>query len=187
MFSTIVRDAYLGTAIDIYANFYDGGFKPLTPSYFIARLYISPKEITVPFIIFQNENYKGPIYIAPSPIPIYDSDPNNLSDIEQFDRATIIDYKWLSPVEWEVTVNASSPFILVFTEPYDKLWRAYVGNNEIKPTPIYNMVNGFAINQTGIIKIRLYYTLQSYFNFGVLVSLSGALFLALLAFRGRII
>jgi uncharacterized membrane protein YfhO len=82
----------------------------------------------------------------------------------------LLNYKRISPVEWEVTVNASSLFVLVFTEPYDRLWRAYVNGKEVEPIMLYGMVNGFPINETGILRIKIYYTLQTYYNIGLLTS-----------------
>ncbi|MEM3829242.1 MAG: hypothetical protein QXP36_08535, partial [Conexivisphaerales archaeon] len=55
--------------------------------------------------------------------------------------------------------------------PYDRLWRAYVNGKEVESTPLYGMVNGFQINDTGIIHIKLYYTLQTYYTIGLMVSL----------------
>ncbi|MEM2911830.1 MAG: hypothetical protein QW146_04920 [Candidatus Bathyarchaeia archaeon] len=143
---------YPGTAVDIYARFYDGEFKPLTPSYFVARLPVYPREINISLVIFRNEKYRGTIYV---------SNTTNFLEIEQ-----------ISPVEWNVKVNASESFLLTFTEPYDKLWRAYVNGKELKPFPIMDLVNGFQINDTGILNIRLYYTLQDYNNVGWAISLT---------------
>jgi len=163
VFNVKVPYKYRGTTIDIYANFYDGGFKRLTPFYFIARLPVFPREIKVPFIVFENEEYNGPIY------------PSNFTEMVR-----ILDYRQISPVEWEVTVNASSPFILTFTEPYDRLWRAYVNDKEIEPILLHGTINGFPLNETGIVHIRIYYTLQTYYNLGLLISSASFIILAFL-------
>ncbi|OLD03489.1 MAG: hypothetical protein AUJ07_06310 [Crenarchaeota archaeon 13_1_40CM_3_53_5] len=81
--------------------------------------------------------------------------------------ANVTSYQSTSGVELRVTAEASSPFVLVLTEPYDRLWTAYVGNDEVKPTPIYGLVNGFLVNQTGTVNIRIYYTLQNYLYIGM--------------------
>jgi hypothetical protein len=101
--------------------------------------------------------YRGPIYAS------------NLT-LAYVENPSWVGYEQISPVEWEVTVNASKSFVLVFTEPYDELWRAYIEHDEVKPISVYNMVNGFIINRTGILKIRLYYTLQSYYILGLAIS-----------------
>jgi len=69
-----------------------------------------------------------------------------------------------------LTVDASSPFLLVLTEPYDRLWRAYVGNVELKPVPVYGLVNGFLVDQTGVLSVRVDYALQNYFYLGTALS-----------------
>ena len=172
MFNVSVPYTYPYTAIDIYANFYDGGFRPLTPLYFIARLLVYPRNITVPFIVFENEEYVGPIYtINPTLIQIGENEEfNNSLRVSNTWSADLLNYTQISPVEWKAVINASSPFILVFTEPYDRLWRAYVNGKEIEPIPLYGLVNGFYVNQTGIVHIKIYYTLQTYFNIGLFIS-----------------
>jgi hypothetical protein len=148
-----VPNNYLGTAVDIYANFYNESSQSLTQSYFIGRLSVTPREITVPFIVFENEDYSGEVY--------GDSRVVYKTEVKQ-----------ITPVEWNVNVNTSKPFVLIFTEPYDKLWRAYVNGKEVKPFPFMDLVNGFQINETGALNIRLYYTLQDYYNLGCTISIT---------------
>jgi len=62
VFNVKIPHNYPGTAVDIYANIYDGGFKPLSPLYYLGRFEIEPSYITVPFIVFENEKYAGPVY-----------------------------------------------------------------------------------------------------------------------------
>jgi hypothetical protein len=176
VFKVKVPYAYPGTAIDVYANFYDGSFRPLTPSYFVARLLVSPKEVNIPFIVFENEEYSGPVYIQSS----VSEGANDTLQVFKTGVACLLNYKQISPVEWEVTVNASSPFVLVFTEPYDRLWRAYVNGKEVEPIMLYGMVNGFPIIETGILHIRIYYTLQTYYNIGLFTSCISFITLAFL-------
>ena len=87
IFKVKVPYTYPGTAIDIYANLYDGCFKRLTPSYFIARLLIIPREITVPFIVFENEEYDGPIYPS-SLVLTYGLNLAKILNVEEFDTTT---------------------------------------------------------------------------------------------------
>jgi len=89
--------------------------------------------------------------------------------------AQIISYEKINPTLWKVVVNATSPFMLSFAESYDPLWRAnvYVDNKlveTVKPVPLYSVINGFWINQTGIIKIVIRYTPQVWFEYGLAVS-----------------
>jgi hypothetical protein len=170
VFKVKVPYMYPGTAVDIYANLYDRDFRPLTPSYFIVRLPVSPREVTVPFVVFENEEYSGPVYIQSLASASLEGEVNDSLQEFKAEMVGLLNYKQISPVEWEVTVNASSPFILVFTEPYDRLWRAYVNGKEVEPITLYSMVNGFPINETGILCIKIYYTLQTYYNIGLLTS-----------------
>ena len=94
--------------------------------------------------------------------------------------ANLTSYQQTAGDEFRITTQASAPFVLILTEPYDTLWRAYVGNSEIKPTPIYGIVNGFLVNQTGVVNIKIYYTLQNYLYLGAGLSAT-SLSLSLLA------
>jgi hypothetical protein len=178
VFRVKVPYTYPGTAIDLYANFYDGGFQQLTSSYFVARLPVSPREVTLRFVVFENEAYNGLVYVNHEV-----SSPQEIFEVEK--ASSLRNYKQISPVEWEVDINASSPFVLVFTEPYDRLWRAYVNGKEVEPVALYNVVNGFPISETGTLHIRIYYTLQTYLNAGLLTSgLSFAILVSLCAYQG---
>jgi len=130
----------------------------------------SPREITVPFVVFENEEYSGPVYIQSLASTSLEGEVNDSLQEPKAEMVSLLNYKQISPVEWEVTVNASSPFILVFTEPYDRLWKAYVNGKEVEPITLYSMVNGFPINETGISRIKIYYTLQTYYNIGLFIS-----------------
>jgi hypothetical protein len=227
-FNVTVPESFEGTAIDIYANFYDGSFRPISPAYFVGTFKVRgttlvrdgpPKlhvvrdafllNVYVPrsggyvlalkavgslnvngtqlkcdggwaYISFP-ELKRGRCVIAISTddeayvqgLALLSTgrgggDPHQVLKAEV--PAWLLSSRQVSPVEWEVVVNASSPFVLVFTEPYDRLWRAYVNSKEVEPVALYGMVNGFPISETGILRIRIYYTLQTYFNAGLLTS-----------------
>ena len=131
---------------------------------------VSPREVTVPFVVFENEEYSGPIYIQSLVLTGLEGEVNDSLQVSKAGTAGLLNYKQISPVEWKVTVNASNPFILVFTESYDRLWRAYVNGKEIEPIALYGLINGFLINETGILCIKIYYTLQTYYNIGLFTS-----------------
>ena len=160
---------YPETSIDLYANYYDSEYKPLTPIYFIDRLTLVPNEITNRYIIFENKDFAGPVFSQSLDLANNENVTELLSSnasIVSSPSANVTRYEHTSGVELTVTVAVSSPFILVLTEPYDGLWRAYVGNVEVHPMLIYGLVNGFPVNQTGTIDIRIYYTLQNYLYMG---------------------
>jgi hypothetical protein len=227
-FNVTIPEGFEGTAVDIYANFYDGGFRPISPAYFVGTFKVrgatlvrdGPPELHVvrdaylldvyvprsgeyalalkavgslsvngtrlkcdggwAYISFP-ELKRGRCVIAISTddeayvqgLALLSIDRGSISPHQVFKAevpASLLSSRQVSPVEWEVVVNASSPFALVFTEPYDRLWRAYVNGKEVEPVALYGMVNGFPISETGILHIRIYYTLQTYFNVGLLTS-----------------
>lgn len=152
-FPLIINERYNGNAIDVYIDFYGSAFTRVTPLIYIGRFKVEPDYIQINVTVFENLGYKGSLFVNPT------------------EAGKVIYYKRISPVEWEVIINASEPFILTFTEPYDRLWRAYVDGEAIDSIPLYGLVNGFVINKTGIIHIKIYYTLQTYYVAGMLVSL----------------
>jgi len=174
---------YPETSIDLYANFYDGGYKPLTPIYFIDRLTLVPSQVTNRYIIFENKDFAGPVFSQNVNIASNANMTELLTSnasIVSSPSANLTSYQQTGGDEFRITAQASAPFVLILTEPYDTLWRAYVGNSEVKPTPIYGIVNGFLVNQTGAVNIRIYYTLQNYLYLGMAFS-AASLSLSLLA------
>lgn len=225
-------------SLDIYLNYYDGGFKPISPIYYLGSLVFnrssiqyqqdnelgnlfnstikeamsSPitKDISVfapksdeYFLVVKSDTevnigyaeeviqlvtvsgdwqYFGPIMLQQGVHEVGVSSytkahiysvalvPSNL-ELQSENSATLAKYERVSPVEWSVTVDASAPFVIVFTEPYDPLWRAYVNGKEIEPIKLYDTVNGFYLEDTGLLHIKIYYKLQDYFNLGYALSL----------------
>jgi len=159
--------SYPGTAVDVYANIYGGSFRPLSPLYYAGRFEIEPSYINVPFIVFENEKYTGPIYIAQG-------------------TANIVSHEHISPVEWTIRVNSTSPYTIIFTEPYDTLWKAYVRGTQLSSVSAYGAVNSFAVNVTGSCEIRLHYTLQDYFLWGSATSMTTAILCVLYISKNKI-
>ena len=225
-------------SLDIYLNYYDGGFKPISPIYYLGSLVFngssiqyqqdnelgnlfnatikearsSPitKDISVfapksdeYFLVVKSDTevnisyaeeviqlvtasgdwqYFGPIMLQQGVHEVGVSSytkahiysvallPSNL-ELQSENSAALAKYERVSPVEWSGTVDASAPFVIVFTEPYDPLWRAYVNGKEIEPIKLYDTVNGFYLEDTGLLHIKIYYKLQDYFNLGYALSL----------------
>lgn len=315
---------YPYTSVDIYANFYDCCYRPLTPSYYVARLPVVPNTVNISFIVFENEKYSGPIYATNAIalvyglsfdelmksgivdtqkwvyIPYSHNIPSNILNITNLiiyngsslpknldilndqkmgyisvlnlpkhlidvndklildfyiprngtyylfiksngtfyinntyiscnipmncfvkftlkkginyliissknktyiyslilfnnnafellnENSTyvprVLYYKEINPTLWEVAIDSTKPFVLVFTEPYDKNWKAYInGNNEVNSIPAYGLVNGFIVNKTGIIYIKIYYSIQMYYIIGMLISSTAFLIVVLFA------
>lgn len=99
---------------------------------------------------------------------------DNLIPSNPTSNATIT-YEKINPTKYNVHVNASKPFFLVFSESYDNDWVAYVEGHEI-PDKYHFTVNGFAngwyINKTGTFDIILEFWPQKLFYTGSAISIT---------------
>ena len=97
-----------------------------------------------------------------------------LKDIFKCDQppAKVIKYQKINPTKYEIEVNATKPFMLSFAESYDPLWVCYVNGEKIHSIPLYGVINGFYINQTGYLEITIEYEPQRWFNLGCIISLT---------------
>jgi hypothetical protein len=86
--------------------------------------------------------------------------------------ATIIEYKKLNPTKITVKVNASQPFILAINEAHDPNWKAYLNGKTYNSIPIFSVMNGFQINQTGLLDVVIEYEPQNWFYIGCAISLT---------------
>ncbi len=87
--------------------------------------------------------------------------------------AQVIEYEKINPTKYKVKIDASQPFMLSLSEAYDPLWVAKVDGKEYRSVPLYSVVNGFWIEQTGELEITLEYKLQRWFYYGAVISLTG--------------
>jgi len=91
------------------------------------------------------------------------------------DSAKVVNYSQVNPTLWKINLISKEPFMLSFAQGYSPLWEATIykdGNkvNTVKPTPIYNIINGFWIDDVGNIEVVVRYKLQDWFETGLLVS-----------------
>lgn len=91
--------------------------------------------------------------------------------------AAIASYEKINPTLWKVKVNATKPFMLSFAESYDPLWEARVYKNDklvenVKSIPLYSVINGFWINETGNLEIAIKYLPQDQFDLGLKISVT---------------
>ncbi|MCJ7424436.1 alpha-(1-_3)-arabinofuranosyltransferase family protein [Candidatus Bathyarchaeota archaeon] len=84
--------------------------------------------------------------------------------------AIVTGFKRNNPTNYVVTVNATKPFVLSLAEPYDQSWVAHVNGQRIESTPLYSLINGFWINQTGQLEITIEYEPQKMLYYGSIVS-----------------
>jgi hypothetical protein len=91
--------------------------------------------------------------------------------------ASIINYTKIDPTKYKVKVKAKKPFMLSFAESYDPLWEARVYKDGVKvevakSIPMYSVINGFWIDETGNLEIEIRYKPQDWFVLGLWVSVT---------------
>ena len=89
--------------------------------------------------------------------------------------AKVISYQKINPTLWKVKVQAKKPFMLSFAEAYDPLWEVKVYKDgklveKVKSIPLYSVINGFWINETGNLTIVIRYLPQDWFELGLKIS-----------------
>ena len=89
--------------------------------------------------------------------------------------AKIISYKRIDPTLWKAKVVAKKSFMLVFAEAYDPLWEARVYKDgrlveKVGSVPVYSVINGFWINESGNLTIVIRYVPQDWFELGLKIS-----------------
>jgi len=90
----------------------------------------------------------------------------------QISQLTQFNYTQITPTEYEVKITTDEPFWLIFSESFNPLWRAYIDNEEIEKVVAYSFMNGFHVDKTGDLVIQIYFTGQTYFYIGSLISVS---------------
>ena len=97
-----------------------------------------------------------------------------IGDIEN-SGVKIENIKQIDATLWQLSVNASNGFTLIFTEGFDSYWEATVtGNNGTSVVPsqkAFESINRFPItNQTGELQITLQYRPQVWLYYGIAAS-----------------
>lgn len=83
-----------------------------------------------------------------------------------------VSYEKINPCKYEAHIeNSNEPFMLVFSEAYHPMWKAYIDGEEMSPIPAYSIVNGFYINKTGNFDVTIYFTGQTYADVGLKISM----------------
>lgn len=90
------------------------------------------------------------------------------------DAATVTAVERVSPTRFEVTVDASAPYVLHFGEAYDALWTAEVdgenGTESYGSQPLSLATNGFRIDETGQHTVTVRYRPERWFHVGIALS-----------------
>lgn len=105
-----------------------------------------------------------------------------VEDIFRIDNvpATVLNYTQTDPTLYKIKMNAIKPFMVSFAESYDPLWIAKIDKIDgktvnpeiIRPIPLYSVVNGFWINQTGYLDVTIEYEPQRWFYIGAAISIT---------------
>lgn len=139
---------------------------------YLLSYFDEPQEIAI-FLQQNNHTLSIPsIYINK-----LNKSSNNFTFIANISTATILNYSLVDYTTWKAVINANSPFFLVFTEAYDPFWEARVYRDGelvkvIKPIPVYGVINGFWISETGNLTIVIRYVLQDWFELGLKISIA---------------
>jgi hypothetical protein len=78
-----------------------------------------------------------------------------------------------SPTSYEVNADSKGPFILAFMESYDSSWKLYVNGRMVSETShleVNDYANGWLINETGNLMIRIEYQTQSLISTSIIAS-----------------
>jgi len=109
----------------------------------------------IDYIGFSNEVDKKPPYLL---------DSNRMP-------AEIV-YERKSPTSATVTLQADSPFLLVFLESYNPGWQAVVDGEELEPIVAWSYANAFLVEPGADMPtvLDLEYTPQKYFYYGLIIT-----------------
>ncbi|HEC91900.1 MAG TPA: hypothetical protein ENI51_02740 [Candidatus Atribacteria bacterium] len=149
----------------------------LNPYYrqFYSSLFTTIKKAKILFpktlrISYNSENFT--IFENPSSVRIFhlinnfvlDSSPYFLEmvKIAENNLTTITSVKKSGFRKWEISLYSHNPFLLVFSKPFDRAWRAaiYKDNKLVdqeRALSILGIVNGFYIPYRGKLSIKIYY------------------------------
>lgn len=92
-----------------------------------------------------------------------------------------VDTEYVNSYTYQVRTNSSSPFILVLSESYHPMWKAYVDGQSISSLPAYSFLNAFFVPE-GNHEISIEFTGQNYVTLGGLISSATIIGLVALGF-----
>jgi hypothetical protein len=101
------------------------------------------------------------------------SQPPTAADVNA-SGVNLYDIKQVDATHWELNLNATKPFSLIFTEGFDSFWAATVKTNNgsfvYNSQNAFGSINSFPINQTGELHVTIQYSPQTWFYYGVTAS-----------------
>jgi hypothetical protein len=104
-----------------------------------------------------------------------------LDDLFEAKSGPNVSYEMINSCKYEAHIeNSDEPFLLIFSESYHPMWKAYIDGEEISPIPTYSLVNGFYITKTGNFNVTIYFTGQNYADIGLQISLITLIFVVVI-------
>jgi len=117
---------------------------------------------------------------------------SSISDLDLLSNKTtpvLLTYEKLNPTLYNIEVDTSKPFFLVFSDSYDEGWVATVDGHKLSDKYHFNangFANGWYINKTGTYTIVLEFQPQKLFYTGSAISLTTILICTLYLGRNKI-
>ncbi len=139
------------------------------------------------FIYASNQVRKGQLNsstkVSSQSIYVSDDRKFNLGDTEP--QLKILS---VSPTSYRITAQSKGPFFLVFSQSFDKLWKAYDKgqNKELAHIKVNNSFNGYYVEKGGEHTILLHYELQNYFIFGFVVTILSVIIMLIVLFNDKL-
>lgn len=131
----------------------------------------SDREVNIDKIVLYSDSHQNETI----PMLLADEPTSRILNSDKIDQT-----------KYALSIASTEPFVLELSRPYNPLWRAFVGDLEYKPVQLDNGTNGFIIDQAGKLDVRVEYIQQSWFFWGLAVSvLSFLLAMSYLMIRYR--
>ncbi len=141
------------------------------------------KDGSESLFVFTQNNFRSPFFMFSDPQDLLKSTSTfeTSEDLyasfpESFSKGTEVQsYQKESPTLWDVDVSSTKPFILSFAESFDPLWKAKIYQNGklingVGSISLYSVINGFKVNETGNLEIKIEYEPQGWFETGMEIS-----------------
>ena len=185
--SSKIKQALL-TSPDLHVVFQTDFLTVLENTSFVGETLVSDAVIVVDSLsdILAISKFSSPVVVlrndaAPleSLMPLGALSDQSASIATTESGARIVSSTRTSPTSYELSVLAANPFLLVVSESYDPLWAAVVNGREEYPSiPVNGVINGYWIQETGSLEVKVEYKAQRAFTRGGVLSLAAATVLA---------
>jgi hypothetical protein len=132
------------------------------------------REVKMARILFLGnrlENFSNTVMYIDD-VSFYETELAIVNSNEILSSVNDISYHRRDPTRLLTRINATSPFVVAFSETYDPSWICYVDGERVSSFPLYGFINGFWINQTGLLQITIEYEPQKWFTYASVISIT---------------